>query len=177
MKKDKNHSFNTPEGYFENFNERLMDNIKKQETEIAEPLIPTNDGFNAPDGYFDDVTTSVLSKTTEKETKVVPLRSNRKLYYGVAAIAAVFMLIFSITWNSNSTSISFDDLVSSEIETYLENNDLDMTMYEVAEIIPLKEIELNNIFSDVLEDDAILEYLNENVDDIDNLYFEDLDHE
>nr|WP_321412187.1 hypothetical protein [uncultured Allomuricauda sp.] len=104
MKKDKKITFNTPEGYFEKFNDRLMDRIQSEEAEDDEDrdsIIPKTDGFLVPKGYFDEFEPIILSKTSQKETKVIPLRSNRKWYYGVAAIAAIFTLIFSKTQRQN----------------------------------------------------------------------------
>lgn len=177
MKKNKRNSFNIPEGYFENFNDRLMDRIKEEETGKAESLIPKNDGFTVPDGYFNKVTPAVLSKTLEKETKVVPLKSNWSFYYGAAAVAAMFILIFSLTRKSSSESISFDDLASTEIEAYFDNNTLGMTSYEIATIIPIEDVSLDDVLNDVLEESSILEYLDENVEDIEDLNLDYSDYE
>lgn len=177
MKKNKKNSFNIPEGYFDNFNDRLMDRIKEEEAGKVESLIPKNDGFSVPDGYFNKVTPAVLSKTIGKETKVIPLRSNRNLYYAVASVAAIFILIFSFTWNSDSESISFEDLASAEIEAYFDNNTHGMTSYEIATIIPIEDVSLGDVLEDVLEDDNILEYLDENVEDIEDLNLDYSDYE
>ena len=177
MKKDKKNSFNTPEGYFDNFNDRLMDRIKKEEAEETTSLIPKSDGFAVPDAYFDEVTPTVLSKTVAKETKVIQFKSNRNFYYSVAAVAAIFILIFSLTWNSTSEPITFDDLANAEIESYLENTDFEMTSYEIAEVVSLEEMELTDMLGDDFEDDIIMEYLDENVEDIKELNLDDTDYE
>lgn len=177
MKKDKKNSFNTPEGYFDSFNDRLMDKIKAEEAHENGGIIPKTDGFAVPDGYFDQVASSILSKTVQKEVKVVPLISNRNFYYSVAAIAAIFILIFNITGNPTSEPITFDDLANAEIEAYLDDTEFEMTSYELAEVIPMEEIELSDILDDDLEEAIIMEYLDENVDDIEELNLEDLDYE
>ncbi|WP_108244605.1 hypothetical protein [Muricauda brasiliensis] len=177
MKKDKKNSFNTPEGYFESFNDRLMDKIKAEEAHENGGIIPKTDGFAVPDGYFDQVESSILSKTSRKEVKVIPLISNRNFYYSVAAIAAIFILIFNITGNPTSEPITFDDLANAEIEAYLENTEFEMTSYEIAEVVSLEEVELNDILVDDLEDDIILEYLDEYVDEIEELNLEYPDYE
>ena len=177
MEKDKKNSFNTPEGYFESFNDRLMDRIQSEEAQEGGSIIPKTDGFSVPDGYFDEVTPTVLSKTVAKETKVIPLKPYRNLYYGVAAVAAIFILIFSFTWNPTSEPITFDDLANAEIEAYFENTDLEMTSYEIAEVVSLEEMELTDMLGDDLEDDIIMEYLDENVDNIEELNLEDIDYE
>ncbi|MBO0329494.1 hypothetical protein [[Muricauda] lutisoli] len=177
MEKDKENSFNTPEGYFESFNDRLMDRIRKEETNEAGSIIPKTDGFAVPNGYFDEVTPTVLSKINTKEPKVIPLKINRRFYYSIAATAAIFIVMFSLTRESNPEPLTFDDLANAEIEAYFENTDLEMTSYEIAEVVSLEEIELNDILGDDLEEDIIMEYLDENVDDIEELNLEDIDYE
>ena len=177
MKKNGKNSFNTPEGYFDNFNDRLMDRIKKEDMGEVTSLIPKTDGFVVPDSYFDEVTPTVLSKTVAKETKVVPLKLHRNFYYGVAAVAAIFILIFNMTWNSTPEPITFDNLANAEIESYLENTDFEMTSYEIAEVVSLEEVKLNDILNDDLEDDIIMEYLDENVGDIEDLNLDDTYYE
>ena len=177
MEKDKENSFNTPEGYFESFNDRLMDRIQKEEANEADSIIPKTDGFAVPDGYFDEVTPTVLSKINTKEPKVIPLKANRRFYYGIAVAAAIFIVIFSLNWESNPEPLTFDDLATAEIEAYFENTDLEMTSYEIAEEVSLEKLELNDILGDDLEDDIIMEYLDENVDDIEELNLEDINYE
>jgi hypothetical protein len=177
MEKDKENSFNTPEGYFESFNNRLMDRIQKEEAKEGGSIIPKTDGFAVPNGYFDEVTLGVLSKINTKEPKVIPLKTNKRFYYAIAAAAAIFIVMFSLTWESNPEPITFDDLANAEIEAYFENTDLEMTSYEIAEVVSMEEIELNDILDNELADDIIMEYLDENVDDIEELNLEDLDYE
>ena len=52
-----------------------------------------------------------------------------------------------------------------------------MTSYEIAEVVSLEEVELNDILVDDLEESIIMEYLDENVDDIEELNIEYLDYE
>lgn len=181
MKKDSKNKFNTPEGYFENFNERLMDHINKEEVQEAGSLIPKSDGFRVPDGYFNDVAPAIISKITEKKLKVIQLKSYRSFYYGAAAVAAIFILIFSLTKNitTSSSTINFDDLANAELDAYFENADLDMTSYEIAEVAAFDETELTDLLYNNLEDDIILNYLNDNVDDfeMEELNLDNIDNE
>lgn len=154
-----------------------MDRIKEEEAVEPGSIIPKTDGFTVPNGYFDEVAPTILSKTLEKETKVIPLKANRNFYSGIAAVAAIFILIFSITWNSTSEPITFDDLANAEIESYLENTDLEMTSYEIAEAVSLEDFDLNDILNDDIEDDIIMEYLDRNVEDIEELNLYDTDYE
>lgn len=172
MKKDKKNNFQTPEGYFESFNDRLMDRIHDEEVKEAESRIPKTDGFVVPDGYLDGLTPTILSKSVEKEPKVISFKPNRNFYYGAAAVAALLVLLFGINWNPNTEPISFDDLANAEIEAYFEQTDLDMSSYEIAEVFSVTDIQLNDVLSDDLEDDILMDYLDENVDDIEELYLD-----
>nr|WP_298925299.1 hypothetical protein [uncultured Allomuricauda sp.] len=162
MKKDHKNKFKTPEGYFDSFHERLMDKINEEENEQGKSIIPKSDGFSVPEEYFDTF------KVETKEVKVVQLKSYKKFYYSAAAIAAIFILIFGLTWKTDAP-ITFEDLVSAEIDAYFETTELDMSTYEIAEVVSLNSLEVNDVLDNALKDENILEYLDENVEDIEDL--------
>lgn len=162
MKEDHKNKFKTPEGYFDSFHERLMDKINDEENGQGESIIPKSDGFDVPEGYFDSF------KVEPKEVKVVQLKSHKKFYYSAAAIAAIFILIFGVTWKTDTT-ITFEDLASTEIDAYFETTELDLSTYEIAEVVSLNSLEINDVLDNTLEEENILEYLDENVEDIEDL--------
>lgn len=162
MKKDHKNKFKTPEGYFDSFHERLMDKINEEENEQGKSIIPKSDGFSVPEEYFDTF------KVETKEVKVVQLKSYKKFYYSAAAIAAIFILIFGLTWKTDAP-ITFEDLVSAEIDAYFETTELNMSTYEIAEVVSLSSLEVNDVLDTTLKDENILEYLDENVEDIEDL--------
>lgn len=174
MKKDKKNSFNTPEGYFENFNERLMGRIEKEVH--SESIIPKSDGFSVPENYFDEITPKIMSKTSQRDGKIIQLNPFRRFYYGTAAVAAVFIVIFGFNWKSNEP-IVFDDLANTEIDAYFESNDLNISTYELAELVSLENVELNDILDQDLDAENILEYLDENLDDFEELNLDYSDYE
>ncbi|MEX0314391.1 MAG: hypothetical protein AB3N18_09460 [Allomuricauda sp.] len=176
MGKDKENNFKTPEGYFDSFHDRLMDKIKQQESGQEESIIPKSDGFSVPEGYFEKVQENVLFKIDANEPKVIQLKSYKKFYYGAAAIAAVFLLVFGLNWKT-STPIAFEDLASAEIDAYLENTELNLSSYELAEVVDIDELTLNDVLENQLEEDKILEYLDENVEDIEDLNLDYDDYE
>jgi len=165
---NKNNPFKTPEEYFENLTAKVMDSIDSESSKL-----PVEDGYIAPEGYFNGLNDKIRQRL-ENETKVVQLPSYRKFYWAAASIAAVFILIFGIDWSSNNKS-NWDDLVTADIEAYLEDDELHLSSYELAEILTLDEIEINDILDKQFEDDKILEYLNENIDQIEDLNIEDYD--
>ncbi|PRX54359.1 hypothetical protein [Flagellimonas meridianipacifica] len=174
MGKKDEHNFKTPEGYFDNFHERLMQKIDADEDTQKLTFLPESDGFSLPKGYFEHVADNVLSTLDKKETKVVSLKSYKKYYYAAAAIAAVFLIFFGLNTQTESP-IAFEDLANAEIDAYLENAELDLTSYELAELVSLEDAQLNDVMDTPLETENILEYLDENIEDIEelNLNFED----
>ena len=177
MKKDKKNSFNTPEGYFESFNERLMSRIHRETDGEMDSIIPKTDGFGVPEGYFDAVVPKILSRTTEEKGKVIQLKSYRKVYYGAAAVAAIFLLIFGFNWKSEPSPVTFDDLANTEIDAYFDNNRIGLSSYELAEMVSFENVQLNDILEDDLSGEVILEYLDANVDDLRDLNIEYIDYE
>ena len=162
MKEKPKHTFKTPEGYFENFNERLMDKISKEES-----IIPKTDGFAVPDGYFEKLPENI-NKRLNDDSKIVRLHpfkrhQTKKFYYAAAAIAAIVVLALTLKPNQGQ-EIDFNDLASNDITEYLEKTDLGLSTYEIAEILPVDNIDMTDVTGTVLEEDNILQYLDENID-------------
>ncbi|MEM9363703.1 MAG: hypothetical protein AAGA43_13780 [Bacteroidota bacterium] len=174
MGKKDEHNFKTPEGYFDSFNERLMQRLQDEEAEEKLSFLPESDGFKTPTAYFEGVEDEVLSKLREEQPKVITLRPYRKYLYGATAVAAALILFFSLNVETESP-IAFEDLASAEIDAYLENTELDLTSYELAELVSIEEVALTDVIDTPLESENILDYLDENIEDIEelNLNFED----
>ncbi len=164
---NKNKPFKTPEDYFEGFNDRLMERISKEPSSI-----PKEDGFVVPENYFETLQESITKKLTAEETKVVTLKPYRKFYYAAASIAAVFLVIFGLQWNSVDEP-TFEDLANSDIDAYFENNEFGLSMYEIGEVIPVHELEINDILENRFEENQVLDYLNENIEDYEALNLDD----
>ncbi|WP_350288177.1 hypothetical protein [uncultured Croceitalea sp.] len=167
MKQNHKNPYKTPEGYFDSFNERLMDKIVKEES-----IIPKNDGFSVPDLYFETFNDKITNRTSPK---VVRLHSYRKYYYAAASIAAIAVLAFFFSQN-NEPEFGFEDLASAEIAAYFENNEMKLTSYELAEVVNIENVAILDITEteNTIEKEMILEYLDENVDELEDL---NLDYE
>jgi hypothetical protein len=162
--KNKSNSFKTPDGYFDNLTDRLMSQISIEET------VAKTESFKVPEGYFDSLNACIQQKIKIEEPKVIQLKSYKKYYYSVASIAAVIILFVALTFKTNNTdnSLSFDDLASVDIENYLDNNDLELSSYEIAELIPIDELEINDMVSH-FDNEDINSYLDESMDSFDEL--------
>ncbi|RNC89753.1 MAG: hypothetical protein ED555_09855 [Allomuricauda sp.] len=170
MKENQKNKFKTPEGYFENFNERLMNRMEAEKDQTAGSLIPKTDGFAVPDGYFDGIDQAVKNKL-DAGSKVISLRSYRNYYYAAASIAALFVLILAWNWNNNP-EMGFDDLANTEIDAYFESNEFGLSSYEIAEVLPVENIGIVDITDSQIEEENIFEYLNDNIEDLDELNLE-----
>lgn len=162
-KKDNKNAFKTPEGYFEGVKDRLFDRLEEESTSL-----PQKDGFEVPEGYFDILNEKITTRVSETtETKVVQLQSYRKYYLAAASIAAIFLLVFGLQWFKQD-DLGIDSLTSSDIQSYLEDIDLGLSSYEIAEVVAI-DLEVNDILEDQLNDEYIIDYLDENIDDFDEL--------
>lgn len=159
-KKRKNSGFKTPEGYFEGFTDDLLNKMSKEASSL-----PNKDGFKIPEGYFDTLNKEVLEKVTEKEIKVIRLQAYKKYFYAAASVAAIVLFVLSIQWRDKS-SFTFDDLARTDIEIYLEENDLGLSSYELAEVLLTEEMEVNDILNIELDDENIIDYLEDNIDEL-----------
>ncbi|RRQ48198.1 hypothetical protein DZC72_10765 [Maribacter algicola] len=161
---DKN-SFNIPKGYFNSFEDKLKDRIFKEDSGI-----PKNDGFSVPESYFEQLQAQLTAIIEQEKSspKVIPLYSYKKFLAIAAAIAALLVLAVGINWNNDDT-LSFTDLANSEIEAYFEDTELGLSSDEIAEVLPVDTYEINDFVQPQLTEDNLLDYLNENVEDFEEL--------
>lgn len=163
---NKNNPFKTPEGYFDSLKDRLMDAASEQQADL-----PGKEGFKVPEGYFDNLKGELMGKVSKNEPKVVALFQYRKIFYATAAAAAVVLLVFGLQYRGE-TQPSFEDLASADIEHYLENNAADLNTYEIVSELGIEEIEFGDVMDNELEEENIIDYLDESIDDLEDLNFE-----
>ncbi|WP_405397462.1 hypothetical protein [Maribacter sp. Asnod2-G09] len=162
MNKKNKIPFKTPEGYFDSFEDKLMDKLSKTES-----TIPKDNAFKVPDNYFESFNESLKGKL-DNEPKVIPLFPIKKIIAVAASIAAIVLIALGYNWNSSS-ELNFSDLANADIEAYFENNDFELSPYEIAEVLPVTNTEYSDFLSSPIESDNLLDYLNENVSDFDEL--------
>ncbi|WP_281540468.1 hypothetical protein [Maribacter aestuarii] len=170
-KKDNKNPFKTPEGYFDSFQDKLLERLSDEAPSHLDSINGKDDGFRVPNSYFDGLNDRIKERLHD-DVKVIPLRPYRNYYLAAASIAAVTLLLFGIFWNS-SEEISFTDLANSDIEAYFENNDFELSSYEIAEEIPVDGLELRDFLDTQFNDEHIVNYIDENTDNFDELNLED----
>lgn len=167
-KTGKNNGFTTPENYFNGLTGRLLDRIAQEEN----PL-PKNSGFTMPEAYLENLNATIMHKVNSDGAKVIKLNPFKKYYYAVAAIAAVVILYLGITLGTDKAP-TFAELASTDIKNYLEDTEISLSNYDLAEFLPLDDIEVSDIVQNTLSNDLVIDYLdNHDGLDIEELYIED----
>ena len=166
-KKYKKEGYRVPEGYFEGLNKRLQDSLDQDALNL-----PKGDGFTVPEGYFDKLNDELSSRILSTEQpKVIKFKPWKKYYLVAASIAAIIIIVIGFRLGG-SDDFTFSDLANAELESYFYDNDLELTSYEIAEVLPIDEIEVNDILDNELNEENIIDYLDENVEDLYELNIE-----
>ena len=132
----KSTGFNTPEGYFESFDEKILSKLDKMS-----PLEHLESGFNAPKDYFNTIEDRIIHVVSEqKNTKVISLFNKKSIIY-VTSIAAAVLLLFNLSVFEKTPS--FDKLDTETVENYFLNENI--SSYEIAAV--LSDEELNDAIS------------------------------
>lgn len=156
----KDQGFKVPEGYFESFEARMMDRIG-QETRLPSAKQP----FSVPENYFEGFETRMLKRIKQEPQKgrVIPLFGKKMLSY-VAGIAAVLAVLFTSGLMNPAQKATFEDLDMLAVENYLFET-LDLTNPEETPMIDQKEFSFAQGVDSNIDHEAVLEYLNENVEE------------
>jgi hypothetical protein len=164
----KNPGFKIPEHYFEEFGKKILDKVGQIDDSATIRTFPKNEGFIVPQAYFENLNEKIFERLDKKENDVIPLYRYKKIYYAIAAVAAGLLLFFGLGL-SFEKQLTFSDLASQDIETYFQNNEMDISFYEIAEMFPVDQLEVDDILNDGIQDAAILDYLDNNTDNLEEL--------
>ncbi|MGB7842862.1 MAG: hypothetical protein WBL21_08740 [Salinimicrobium sp.] len=155
--------FKVPKDYFGSFEARMLDKINSlpQENELQTGREP----FKVPENYFEDFEKRMLIKIKQepKATPVIPLFGKRTLSY-IAGIAAVLAVILTSAVLNHNHKATFEDLDMLAVENYLFET-LDISNPEETPMIDHKEISFAQSMDANFDREAVLEYLNENIDE------------
>lgn len=169
MKKNKlpskpDSGFKVPDNYFSDFEERMMNSVSS--TGRLENIQKSGAGFNVPAGYFNNVEAEILSKTIEKApvSKVIPLFRKRSFYYA-AAVAAIFIGIVSTVLFNPPAQTSINSVEVTAIEDYLESGSIEFSYSDISSFLFEEGYEVDNAHTYQFNDEALLDYLEENIED------------
>jgi hypothetical protein len=158
----KNPGFKVPSGYFEDFEARLM---VKAEALDEKGKARNQHGFKVPPGYFENFEARMLPRLEQENSKpkVIPLFRRKAVSY-IAGVAAVFaVLLSSIVFNKAQRN-DFNELDLMAVENYLLET-IDFASPEDTDLINNAEFSFASQASPSLDQEAILEYLQENIEE------------
>ncbi len=160
LEKYKNKSgFKIPNNYLENFEANLF---KKLEISTAQDK-ESKSGFQIPKGYFDVLEHSIETKLNSANSggKIIKLFTRKHLYYA-SAIAAIFIVLFGTILFNSTQNNGLDTLDYATLEDYIEE---DLNYNDISNLIYEEGLIIDNIDSYSFSEDAVFDYLNENVED------------
>ena len=143
--------FKTPDNYFDAFENNLFEQLQlEKET-----------GFTAPESYFENLDAILLEKIEQqKKAKVISLINKKQLLY-ISSIAAALVFAFFIIKPNDTNPLSFDNIEYAEFEDYLNTEELDISPTELADLFEIDTNDLNTLSFVTLENEALLNYLSE----------------
>ena len=154
----KESNFNTPQEYFDQFEDRLTSQIK-----LDQLLKSRKDsGFKVPEGYFE-----ALSQKLEPINplpKVIALR-NKAFFWKMTGIAAAIILIIALVLNPKE-ELTVENVDLATIESYISENDIAFSTYDLTEFLPDESVEELEFTQD-MSDAQMLDYLENNIDEYD----------
>lgn len=166
--KAKHNPFNTPECYFEQFDQRLQE--KLSQTDMG---IPKETGFTVPKGYFEELSKH-LEESIRPAPKVIQFRPYKKYFWISASIVAVMLLAIGLG-REQPKNVTFSDLALNDIEAYFEDNDLGLSSYEIAEFLPMEEENMVGLGTNDLSEEEMLQYLSDHIESVNELNLENDD--
>ncbi len=158
---DKKTGFNIPENYFNGIEEKVSSSL------FLDSLSKEN-SFKTPSDYFETIEDNIFSNLNlneeKKDVKVISIRK-RVLKLIPLTAAASLLLFITLNYFNTNTSITFDEITSTDIEYWYENGYGDNDNDELAIVFNSSSLEDDSLSS--INDDNLEEYLN----DIDNTDF------
>ncbi len=105
-----------PEGYFENFENKLFQN---KEINITTPT-----SFQIPEGYFEDFEKNVFEKidiNSSPKKKVIAFRKRIIQITSTAVAASILLFLGYINLPSNNNSLDFNNITSDDLVNWYED--------------------------------------------------------
>lgn len=163
--------FQVPKDYFEELEDKVMHAVtKEQAMEVAYKGRP---GFDVPEEYFANLDSRIMRKIEEQkeDDKVISIFRTPKYYYA-AAVVAVFLGVFStLLFNPSIPEYSIDGVELSALEEYIDKGYVDLNFNEISAFISEEGEYIENFNISGLNDEDVVDYLNEHVEDP-NLLFD-----
>jgi len=159
-KYNKNSGFKIPNKYMEDFETNLFEKLEITSAKSKE----SKSGFQVPVDYFNTLEDNIQGRLDSANTrgKLIPLFSKKQLYYA-SVIAAIFLILFSTVLLKTPKASDLNELDYAAMEQYIEEEDLDYI--DISNLIYEEGLIMDDFNSYSLNDQAVFDYLSENVED------------
>lgn len=147
--------FKVPDNYFGEFEARMMRQVAPLENSVKEQP------FKVPEHYFEELEAKVFERleNTPGKGKVIPL-FNRRTWSYIAGVAAVLAVFFSSVVLNGPQELSFEDLDMMAVENYL----LESVDQNDPKNIP-ENYDFTASANPNIDKEALLDYLNDNIEE------------
>lgn len=163
LKKYKSKSgFKVPHNYMSDLEASLFEKLDINTARVEQEA----SGFQVPENYFNTLEHNIQAKIDNENNrgKLLPLFSKKQLYYA-SAIAAIFIVVFSTVLLKSPETSDLNSLNYTALEEYIDEEDLDMNYNDISNLIYEEGLILENLNSYSYSEQAVFEYLSENVED------------
>lgn len=153
--------FKMPKNYMQDFESKLLDSL-----EINPSAQKGNSaGYRVPEDYFANFDERILAKidTNKEKAKLISLFSRKRLYYATAVAAVFIVLISTVLLKTPNTNL--DNMENVALEEYLYEESADLNYSEISNLLYEDGVIIESLNASSFSDEAIIEYLNENVED------------
>ena len=145
IKDNRHRGFKVPEYYFERLDDRILSRVSENR----------RGGFRVPDGYFEGF--EAKYETGGRRYKVLSLNLKPKTRIALVAAAASVLLILAVNLNQKEqTHAKWSALSQSEMSFWIENELVEVSAYDIAEVYSDVELEVP-----VATSSELTEYLSE----------------
>jgi hypothetical protein len=175
MKKKDLHSkkgFNTPENYFDNFQDRLFEKLSDEHS-LHTPILDSikTDGFKLPEQYFKKFPEQIAQKTNNKPSKLIVMHTFKR-YYGVVASAAAILLMFVGVYYGQLKTDSTNDLAYEDLDVYVNQDLAYLNSYDLADLLEIDTAIIETLHSPEYQEEEIDDFLNDELENYEQLIIE-----
>ncbi len=171
MKKEqlhtKNPGFKIPEDYLHKLEDALFEKLAEKPA-----TLPEKEAFSVPANYFKEFEPTLYKKLQPApKGKIIPFARYKKIYYAASAVAAAVALFFLLE-NRIPASATVNTITIADVERYIDNGYISLQEYDLAKVFDAEDFAEITLTTTKIEDEALIDYLSENIDPYHDLSLE-----
>lgn len=156
--------FKVSSNYFDDFEDSLLVTIS------GNPNLSSKNQLKVPDSYFENFEQSVLKKLHQseikKKSKIIALPTRFIKISAAIAVAASLALVFVFSPFQSSNELTFESLKITEMEAWIEQNQLKLDAYQIASVYKDEQLQVNLLNLPVKEDELEHFLMQYNLDEL-----------